>query len=66
MSRDEITDTMVRAGAEELFHLASRGQSWHAAGHELQREFEGYVRRVMERGRVAELARQSQRRRSLP
>jgi hypothetical protein len=61
LSSDEITDTMVEAGAEELYHEASRGQPWPSADHDVQHHFRGVVRRIMERGQTAELARQSQR-----
>ena len=52
----EITDRWVEASAEELYHQASQGKSWRAAPYELKQDSRGIARRVLERGRVAEIA----------
>jgi hypothetical protein len=59
---DEITDTAVEAGAEELYHEASRGQPWPNADRDVQHHFRAVVRRIMERGRVADRSRESRER----
>jgi hypothetical protein len=59
---DKITDTAVEAGAEELYHEASRGRPWPSAGHDVQHHFRGVVRRIMERGQTAELVARSKER----
>jgi hypothetical protein len=62
----EISDIWVEAAAEELYHQASRGKSWHALRHETKQQLRAITRTVIERGRVAEIAERSRRRGVLP
>ena len=59
MPVSEITDRWVEAAAEEIYHEASRGQSWDAAPHATKEHIRGVTRRALERGRVAEIAHRS-------
>jgi hypothetical protein len=53
--RDEIMAVWVEAGAEELYHEASRGKAWASAGREVQESFRGIVERIIETAHTAEL-----------
>jgi hypothetical protein len=53
--RDEIMDVWIEAGAEELYHQASQGKPWASAGRQVQDDFRGIVRRIIETAHVAEL-----------
>ena len=64
--RDEIMDVWVEAGAEELYHQASQGKSWASAGRQVQEDFRGVVRRIIETAHTAELAYRSKQRGVLP
>jgi hypothetical protein len=55
----EITDRWVEAAAEEIYHEASRGKSWHAAPEPVKEHIRGVTRKALERGRVAEIAHRS-------
>jgi hypothetical protein len=63
---DPLTDAMVEGAAQELHHLASRGQSWPATHHELKQEFRTIARRVMGAAQTSEVAARSKRRGVLP
>ena len=52
--RDEIMRVWCEAGAEELYHQASQGKSWHAAGRQVQDDFRAIVRRIIETANAAE------------
>ena len=52
----EITDRWVEAAAEEIYHEASQGKSWHAAPNATKEHIRGVTRKALERGRVAEIA----------
>ena len=54
MTRDEIMYVWCEAGAEELYHQASEGKSWHTAGREVQDQFRGIVQRIIETANAAE------------
>jgi hypothetical protein len=62
----EVTDIWVEAAAEELYHQAARGKSWHALDHDTKQQLRAITRTVIERGRVAEIAERSRRRGVLP
>jgi hypothetical protein len=62
----EVTDIWVEAAAEELYHQAARGKSWHALDHDTKQQLRAITRQVIERGRVAEIAERSRRRGVLP
>ncbi len=58
---DNLTPVMIEGAAQELHYLASRGQSWQAAGHEVREELRGVVKRVLGAGQAAELVARSKR-----
>jgi hypothetical protein len=53
--RDQLMRVWCEAGAEELYHQASQGKPWASAGRQVQDDFRGIVRRIIETAHVAEL-----------
>jgi hypothetical protein len=66
MNRDELMGVWCEAGAEELYHVASQGRPWASAGRQVQEDFRGIVKRIIETAHVAELEYRSQQRGVLP
>jgi hypothetical protein len=58
----DFTRAELDAGAEELYHQASRGRPWSQAPNEVRQEFRGIVRRILGAAHTADLAEQSRQR----
>jgi 2-keto-3-deoxy-L-rhamnonate aldolase RhmA len=58
---DVLTDELVEGGARELHFLASDGQRWEAAHHDIKQEFRSIAKQVIAAGQTAALVARSKR-----
>jgi hypothetical protein len=56
MSEFTITSEMIEGAAQELHHLASRGESWYSAHFDVRAEFHGHAQRILAAAVGAEVA----------